>query len=40
MWVVTSGLQAGEQVVVEGAQFAKDGDLVTPKPFTLAAKGE
>jgi RND family efflux transporter MFP subunit len=40
MWVVLSGLQTGEQVAVEGAQFAKDGDLVAPKPFTVAAKGE
>jgi RND family efflux transporter MFP subunit len=40
MWVVASGLQAGEQVAVEGAQFAKDGDVVTPKAFTVRAKGE
>jgi membrane fusion protein (multidrug efflux system) len=40
MWVVTSGLQPGERVAVEGAQFAKDGDVVSPKPFTLTAKGE
>jgi RND family efflux transporter MFP subunit len=40
MWVVASGLRPGERVAVEGAQFAKDGDLVSPKPFTLPAKGE
>jgi RND family efflux transporter MFP subunit len=40
MWVVLSGLQTGEQVAVVGAQFAKDGDVVTPKPFTVPAKGE
>jgi membrane fusion protein (multidrug efflux system) len=40
MWVVASGLQRGERVAVEGAQSAKDGDVVTPKAFTLTAKGE
>ena len=40
MLVVKSGLRRGEQVAVEGAQFAKDGDVVTPKPFTVPAKGE
>jgi hypothetical protein len=40
MFVVASGLQPGERVAVEGAQSAKDGDVVTPKPFTLPAKGE
>jgi RND family efflux transporter MFP subunit len=40
MWVVASGLQPGERVAVEGAQSVKDGDVVTPKPFTLPAKGE
>jgi membrane fusion protein (multidrug efflux system) len=40
MWVVASGLRPGERVAVEGAQFAKDGDMVSPKPFTLPAKGE
>jgi RND family efflux transporter MFP subunit len=40
MRVVASGLQPGEQVAVEGAPFAKDGDVVTPKPFTMPAKGE
>jgi hypothetical protein len=40
MWVVASGLQAGERVAVEGSKSAKDGDVVVPKPFTLPAKGE
>jgi RND family efflux transporter MFP subunit len=40
MWVVASGLQRGERVAVEGAQSSKDGDVVTPKAFTLTAKGE
>jgi len=40
MLVIKSGLKPGEQVAVDGAQFAKDGDVVTPKPFTVPAKGE
>jgi RND family efflux transporter MFP subunit len=40
MWVVASGLRPGERVAVEGAQSVKDGDVVSPKPFTLPAKGE
>jgi RND family efflux transporter MFP subunit len=40
MWVVRSGLRPGEQVAVEGAPFTKDGDVVTPKPFTVPAEGE
>ncbi len=40
LWVVASGLQPGERVAVEGAPFAKDGDLVTPKPFVVPTKGE
>jgi RND family efflux transporter MFP subunit len=40
MWVVASGLRPGERVAVEGAQSVKDGDVVSPKPFTLTAKGE
>jgi len=40
MLVVSSGLRSGERVAVAGAQFAKDGDVVSPKPFTLTAKGE
>jgi multidrug efflux pump subunit AcrA (membrane-fusion protein) len=40
MWVVASGLRPGERVAVDGAPFAKDGDVVSPKPFTAPAKGE
>jgi RND family efflux transporter MFP subunit len=40
LWVVASGLQPGERVAVDGAQSAKDGDVVSPKPFTLPEKGE
>lgn len=36
MWVITSGLQAGERVVVEGTQKVRNGLQVTPKPFAPA----
>jgi RND family efflux transporter MFP subunit len=36
MWVITSGLAAGDRVVAEGTQKVKDGSTVTPTPFTLA----
>jgi len=32
-WVVRSGLQKGEQVIVEGLQKAKPGTVVAPKPM-------
>lgn len=49
-WLITGGLKPGEQVVVEGIQrvqmlaaqaptLAKEGVLVTPKPYTAAAGG-
>jgi membrane fusion protein (multidrug efflux system) len=38
--VVSSGLEPGERVAVEGAQFVKDGAVVTAKPFTMAADSE
>jgi len=39
-WVIESGLQAGERVVVEGTQKAKEGVTISPKPYveTAAAK--
>ena len=39
MWIVTSGLQPGEQVIVEGFQKVKAGMAVNPKPFKAAAEG-
>jgi len=33
MWVITSGLQAGDKVVVDGLQRLRDGMTVTPQPF-------
>ena len=39
MWVITSGVMAGDRVVAEGAQKVKDGSTVTPTPFTSASGG-
>jgi RND family efflux transporter MFP subunit len=39
MWVIKSGLKAGEGVVAEGAQKAKEGSTVSPTPFTTASAG-
>jgi multidrug efflux pump subunit AcrA (membrane-fusion protein) len=33
MWVVESGLQAGEEIVVDGLQRIKSGMTVAPTPF-------
>ncbi len=33
MWVVESGLQAGDQVIVDGLQRARTGVTVAPKPY-------
>jgi membrane fusion protein, multidrug efflux system len=32
-WIIESGLKAGDRVVVEGTQKAKEGAVVNPKPF-------
>ena len=32
-WVVASGLQAGERVIIEGLLKAKPGALVVPEPY-------
>ncbi len=37
LWVVTSGLRAGEHVVVEGIQKVQPGMVVTPEPFVPPA---
>ena len=39
MWVITSGLSAGDRVVAEGTQKVKEGSAVTPTPFTIASGG-
>ncbi len=33
MWVIEDGLKAGDQVIVEGLQKAKEGAVVSPKPW-------
>jgi len=33
MWIVVEGLKAGERVVAEGVEKARDGVQVNPKPF-------
>jgi membrane fusion protein (multidrug efflux system) len=38
-WVVTSGLQLGQQVIVEGVQKARPGMRVQPSPATLYDEG-
>jgi len=38
--VVSSGLEPGERVAVDGAQFVKDGAIVTAKPFVMSAVSE
>ena len=40
MWVITDGLKAGEQVIAEGMQKAKEGATVHPKPFNSAGQGD
>jgi RND family efflux transporter MFP subunit len=32
-WIIESGLKAGDRVVVEGTQKAKEGTVVNPKPY-------
>ncbi len=36
-WIVSKGLQAGEQVIAEGTQKVRAGMTVNPKPFVLEA---
>jgi hypothetical protein len=37
--VIKSGLIAGDRVVAEGVQKAKEGSTVTPIPFTIDSGG-
>jgi membrane fusion protein, multidrug efflux system len=39
-WIVSKGLQPGEQVVAEGTQKVRPGVIVTPKPFAAGAPAE
>jgi len=38
-WVISNGLNPGEQVVAEGTQKVRPGLHVNPKPFTANATG-
>jgi multidrug efflux pump subunit AcrA (membrane-fusion protein) len=33
-WIISQGLQAGEQVIAEGTQKVRPGMTVNPKPFS------
>jgi membrane fusion protein (multidrug efflux system) len=38
LWVIETGLKAGDQVVAEGTQKVRDGMQVVPKPYAEDAK--
>ena len=38
-WIIKEGLKAGDRVVVEGTQKAKEGMVVTPKPYSGTTNG-
>ncbi len=40
MWVITDGVKAGEQVIAEGMQKAREGTTVRPKQFNSTGQGE
>jgi RND family efflux transporter MFP subunit len=40
MWIISSGLKAGDRVVAEGTQKAKDGSTVTPVPYSAPFGGQ
>jgi membrane fusion protein (multidrug efflux system) len=40
LWVITEGVKAGEQVIAEGVQKAKEGSPVRTKQFSPAGQGE
>lgn len=40
MWVITDGIKAGEQVIAEGMQKAREGLTVRPKQYNSAGQGE
>jgi hypothetical protein len=39
MWVITDGIKAGEEVIAEGMQKAREGVTVRPKQFNLSGQG-
>ena len=40
MWIISSGLKAGDRVVAEGTQKAKEGSTVTPVPYSARSGGK
>lgn len=40
MWIISDGIKAGEQVIVEGIQKAREGAIVNPKQATASNAGE
>jgi RND family efflux transporter MFP subunit len=40
MWIIQSGVKAGESVIVEGLQKVRDGSVVKPKQSNSVAKGD
>jgi membrane fusion protein (multidrug efflux system) len=40
MWIIDSGLNAGERVVVEGTSKARDGSSVTPVPYSAGSQAQ
>ena len=39
-WIISSGLSAGDRVVAEGTQKAKDGSTVSPVPYSATSGGK
>ena len=39
-WIITSGLKAGEKVIVEGIQKVQEGMVVTPQPYVAPASDQ
>jgi membrane fusion protein (multidrug efflux system) len=37
-WLINKGLEAGDQVIVEGTQKAREGTAVAPQPYAPEAK--
>jgi membrane fusion protein, multidrug efflux system len=39
-WIITSGLKAGERVIVQGYMKVGEGTPVIPKPYVAPATGD
>jgi membrane fusion protein (multidrug efflux system) len=40
MWIIKSGVQPSERVIVEGFQKVREGSPVVPKPFQSSSEGK